>query len=509
MGFIFSRRKKEKKAAGGKVGGTQAATASIKSEKAEKAGSPDNAATRNRPQTLGELKASGYRSLPVREEMRRNLIEMIRAKKPIFRGIIGYDNTVIPQVENAVISGQNIIFLGERGQAKSRIMRLLVDLLDEAIPVIKGCEINDNPFSPICKYCRETVDRDGDNTKISWLPRHDRYGEKLATPDTTIADLIGDVDPIKVAEGRYLSDELTIHYGIIPRTNRGIFCINELPDLMERLQVGLFNLMEESDIQIKGYRVRLPLDVLLVASANPEDYTSRGRIITPLKDRFGAQIRTHYPFTIKDEIAIVEQEWQQFSDGEIKQYVPEYIKEVIAEITHLARKSTDIGQRSGVSVRVSIANLETVVSNAVRRAITLGEKLAVPRVSDLGYIIASTVGKVEMESFEETNETKIIDNLTMKAVVTVFNRHFEFDELEPVVKQFKGGFSVEVSDTMSAKSYVRYLKEIPGLAKIVRKITDSEAPEIVASIVEFIFEGLHLNKRLNKTKVEGKTVYRH
>jgi len=463
----------------------------------------------NRPKTIGELKASGYSPLPIREEMRRNLIALIKAKKPIFKGIIGYDNTVIPQVENAVLSGQNIIFLGERGQAKSRVMRLLVGLLDEAIPVIRGCEINDNPFTPICKACREKVAREGDGTEIAWLLRNDRYGEKLATPDTTIADLIGDVDPIKVAEGRYLSDELTMHYGIIPRTNRGIFCINELPDLAERLQVGLFNLLEEADIQIKGYRVRLPLDILLVASANPEDYTSRGRIITPLKDRFGSQIRTHYPVTIKDEITIVEQEWQQFKDGDVNFYVPDYIKEVIAEITNLARKNPDVSQRSGVSVRVSIANMETVVANAIRRAIMLGEKLAVPRISDLPYIIASTTGKLEVEGFEDKNEQKIIDDLTKRAVLIVFNRYFQFGELDPIVKHFNGAFNAETSDNMSAKLYTRYIKEIPGMAKAVKKMTDAETPETIASVVEFILEGAHLNKRLNKTKVEGRTIYKH
>jgi magnesium chelatase subunit I len=510
MGFLFKGHKKENNNTGEKESNKSLTSppleSPISSLKTEISGmSPAS----HKPRTLGELKASDYKPLSIREEMRHNLIALIKANKPIFNGIIGYDNTVIPQVENAVLSGQNIIFLGERGQAKSRVMRLLTGLLDEAIPVIRGCEINDNPFSPICKSCREKVARDGDNTEIAWLSRKDRYGEKLATPDTTIADLIGDVDPIKVAEGRYLSDELTMHYGIIPRTNRGIFCINELPDLAERLQVGLFNLMEEADIQIKGYRVRLPLDIVLVASANPEDYTSRGRIITPLKDRFGAQIRTHYPVTIKDEIAIVEQEWQRFNDGDVSFYVPDYVKEVIAEITHLARKSPDIGQRSGVSVRVSITNMETVVSNAIRRAITLEEKLAVPRISDLPYIVASTTGKVEMEGFEEKNEQKIIDDLTKKAVLIVFNRYFKFEELDLIVKQFNGGFNVETSDNMSAKSYLRYIKDIPGMAKAVKKMTDAETPEIIASVVEFILEGAHLNKRLNKTKVEGKTVYKH
>jgi magnesium chelatase subunit I len=518
---IFCAQKKEVKAVVNETRGAPVEEKFFPESRAEKTGNPKNVVlpriqkesqesrtmAQNKPGTIGELRASGYRPMSVKEEMRRNLISKIREKKPIFRGIIGYDDTVIPQLENAIISGQYIIFLGERGQAKSRIMRLLVDLLDEEIPVIKGCEINDNPFSPVCRSCREKVAAGGDDTEITWLPRQDRYSEKLATPDTTIADLIGDVDPIKVAEGRYLSDELTIHYGIIPRTNRGIFCINELPDLMERLQVGLFNLMEEGDIQIKGYRIRLPLDILLVASANPEDYTSRGRIITPLKDRFGAQIRTHYPVTIQDEMSIVDQEWQRFSTVESDYFVPQYMKEVIAEITQLARKSPDIGQRSGVSVRVSISNQETVVSNAIRRAIRLGEKLAVPRISDLSYIVASTIGKVEVESFEETNEEKLIGDLTRKAVIAVFNRYFQPGELEDVVKQFNGGFSVETSDVTGARSYVRYMKEISGMTKAVKKMTNSEAPEIVASTVEFILEGLHLNKRLNKNRVEGKTVY--
>jgi magnesium chelatase subunit I len=462
----------------------------------------------DRPATIGELKASGYRPLPIKEEMRRNLIAMVRKKQTIFPGIIGYDDTVIPQVENAIISGQDIIFLGERGQAKSRIIRLLVNLLDEVVPVVRGCEINDSPFAPVCRACREKIERDGDATEIAWLARQDRYGEKLATPDTTIADLIGDVDPIKVAEGRYLSDELTIHYGLIPRTNRGIFCINELPDLMERLQVGLFNLMEECDIQIKGYRIRLPLDVFLVASANPEDYTSRGRIITPLKDRFGSQIRTHYPTTIKDEIAIVDQEWRRFSGEGPDFHVPVFMKEIIAEITHLARRSPDIGQRSGVSVRISIANQETVVSNAIRRAVRLGEKLAVPRISDLSYIVASTTGKVELESFEDTDEQKLIDDMAKKAILAVFNRYYRPDQLENVVKQFTDGFSVETSDTLNSQSYVRNMKEIAGLAKAVKEVNASDTPEMVAAAVEFILEGLHLNKRLNKATVKGRTVYR-
>jgi magnesium chelatase subunit I len=463
---------------------------------------------KNKAKTIGELKTSGYQTVPIRQEMRRNLLNMIKSKKNLFPGIIGYDDTVIPEVENAIISGQDIIFLGERGQAKSRIMRSLVNLLDKEIPVIKGCEINDDPFDPVCKRCRNLVAEEGDATEIDWLPREERYGEKLATPDIAITDLIGDIDPIRVAEGRYLSDELTIHYGLIPRTNHGIFCINELPDLTERLQVGLFNLMEERDIQIRGYRIRLPLDVFLVASANPEDYTNRGRIITPLKDRYGAQVRTHYPATIDDEITIVEAERRQFTGDEFEHYVPKFMQEIITEITHLARKSTDINQRSGVSVRVSITNYETMLSNAIKRAVKLGEKLAVPRTSDLPYIRTSTSGKIELEGFDENKDDKIIEDLIRKAVLNVFNRYYRVHKLEEIVAQFNSGFSVAVSDTMSAKNYIRYVKEMMGLTEVIKVVNDSERPEAIASVIEFILEGLHLNRRLNKSKIEGKTVYR-
>jgi magnesium chelatase subunit I len=465
-------------------------------------------ARRGKAKNIGELKASGYRTVTIKEEMRHNLITAIRKKQDIFPGIVGYEDTVIPQVENAVISGQDIIFLGERGQAKSRLMRALVSLLDKEVPVIQGCEINDDPLAPICRYCRDRVAKEGDATPIEWLPRNDRYGEKLATPDISIADLIGDVDPIKVAEGRYLSDELAVHYGLIPRTNRGIFCINELPDLAERLQVGLFNLMEERDIQIRGYRIRLPLDIFLVASANPEDYTNRGRIITPLKDRFGAQARTHYPTTSEQEISIMDMERKTFPEDEVETLTPDYMKEIIAEVTHLGRKSPEINQRSGVSVRISIANFETILSNAIRRAVSLGEKLAVPRIADLPHIHSSTGSKIELEGFEEAKEGKIIDDLIRKAVLAVFNRHYRVGDLEELVSQFREGFTAETSDMMGAKTYVRNAKEIVGLLEAVKTVTDSERPEVIASASEFVLEGLHVNKRLNKARQDGRTVYR-
>ena len=353
-----------------------------------------------RPATLGALRESGYEVLPVREEMRRNLIVKLEEGEDVFPGIVGFDETVIPQVENAILAGQDIILLGERGQAKSRIIRMLTSLLDEWTPVIEGAEIPENPFAPITAQGREIVTKDGEDTAINWLHRDARYGEKLATPDITIADLIGEVDPIKIAEGRYLSDELTIHYGLIPRTNRGIFSINELPDLAERIQVGLLNAMEERDIQIKGHKVRLPLDVIIVATANPEDYTNRGRIITPLKDRYGSQIRTHYPTTIRDEMRIMDFEHADLDMGTRKLVVPPYMKEIVAELTRHARKSPDISQRSGVSVRASIANYESLVANALRRALRCAEQDVVPRISDLPFVIPSLQGKVEFETVE-------------------------------------------------------------------------------------------------------------
>ncbi len=465
---------------------------------------------------IDELKAAGYTVSTVKAEMRRNLIQKIRTGEELFPGIIGYEETVIPQFENALLSGQDVILLGERGQAKTRMIRGLVNLLDEEIPAIAGCEINDNPFHPICKDCREKVKELGGRTEIVWVTRENRYGEKLATPDVTIADLIGEVDPIKVAEGRYLSDELTIHYGLIPRTNRGIFSINELPDLGEKIQVGLFNIMEERDVQIRGYKVRLPLDVYIVASANPEDYTNRGRIITPLKDRYGSEIRTHYPTSVEAEMRIMDQERTHFQeDGEFQIYIPPYLKEIIAELTALARKSPEINQRSGVSVRVSISNYENLVSNAMRRAIRLGETEVVPRVSDLPYILASTYGKVELESLEEDRGEGLIGKLMERAVLNTFNRYFQVQQFEDFLARFKGGFSIEVSEGMRSAAYQEKTKEMEphygemrGWIEGIKKLECDRNAAALASGLEFILEGLHLHRRLNKEKVSGKMSYR-
>jgi magnesium chelatase subunit I len=457
-----------------------------------------------RPRTVGELRESGYQALSVREEMRKNLIQKIRRGEEIFPGIVGYEDTVIPQVENAILSGQDIIFLGERGQAKTRMARGLINLLDDFIPVIAGCEINDHPYEPICKACRDKVEELGDGVEIAWLPRDRRYGEKLATPDITISDLVGEVDPVRVAEGRYLSDELTIHYGLIPRTNRGIFCINELPDLAERIQVGLLNIMEERDVQIRGYKIRLPLDVYVVASANPEDYTNRGRIITPLKDRVGSEIRTHYPRTLEHEMQIMESESNHFITEGMDIVFPQFMKEVIAEITQLARSSNDISQRSGVSVRVSISNFENVLSNASRRALRLKERQVAPRVSDLSAIIASTCGKIELDTVGDIKEERIVQKLINSAIMETFGDYFEVREFDQLLAGFERGLNVQVGDDLPSMEYVTQLSKVGGLSKAVDRLNGRGSPANIASAVEFILEGLHLNRRLNKDEVNGK-----
>ena len=461
----------------------------------------------SKPKTIGELRESGYEVLPVRQELRRNLIAKIKAEEELFPGIVGFDDSVIPQLENAILAGQDIILLGERGQAKSRLIRGMVSLMDDEVPIIAGCELNDDPYNPICTPCKVRIAENGDNVEIRWIGHEERYAEKLATPDVTVADLIGEIDPIKVAEGRYLSDEFTIHYGLIPRTNRGIFCINELPDLSERIQVSLFSLMEERDVQIKGYKIMLPLDVFLVCSANPEDYTNRGRIITPLKDRYGAQIRTHYPQTLDEEIKIVEQEHTRFDDVEEAVSVPHYMKELIAEITSLARRSPEINQRSGVSLRVSIANYETMVGNAFKRSLRLKENSA-PRISDLPAIMASTTGKVEMESVEEGREGKVIDELIKKAVINTFGRYFSAKEFDAVLTRFEEGVIVETGTEVLSETYAAKLPEMANLKEMVQRIETSDNPAAIASAIELILEGLHLNRRLNRDLSGGMIIYK-
>ncbi len=466
--------------------------------------------------TLGELRAAGWRSRSVKEELRANLLVRMAAGGAFLRGIVGFEDSVVPAIENAILAGHDLVFLGERGQAKTRMARMLVELLDPWLPVVEGGELNDDPFAPVSPAGCAIVAELGDATPVAWLPRNRRYAEKLATPDITIADLIGEVDPIKVAEGRYLSDVLTLHYGLIPRANRGIVAINELPDLAERIQVGLLNILEERDVQIRGFVVRLPLDLYVVASANPEDYTSRGRIITPLKDRLGSQIRTHYPRTLEHEMAIVRQEKRRFGaeDGVPVVVMPAFMEELVAELTHLARRSADISQRSGVSVRVSVANAEVLEAAALKRAVRLAEPVGAPRVSDLGAVIASTVGKVEVESVgDEAPEDRIVERLITKALHATFSRRVSLDELEGVIEAFEDGFSVETGDRTPSREYVGWMREVPGLAAAVQRlgaldVTDgAEEPAVVASAVEFLLEGLHLARRLNKDRIPGGTVY--
>jgi len=459
--------------------------------------------------TLGDLRRSGYRPERVRDELRRNLLARLARGERILPGILGYDDTVIPEIENAILSGHHIVFLGERGQAKSRMIRGLVDLLDERVPTVEGCEIHCDPLAPICRPCGDRIAAEGDTTPIRWLGREERYAEKLATPDVSIADLIGEIDPIKVAEGRYLADEKTIHYGLIPRTNRGIFAINELPDLMEKIQVGLFNLMEERDVQIKGFKIRLPLDVVVIASANPEDYTSRGRIITPLKDRFDVQIRTHYPRTPDEEIAIMEQEVAIGDRDGRPVRVPDFMKAILAQLTFEARRSPDVNQSSGVSVRVTLNNFETLIANAERRAVRLGESEIVPRLCDLHAIGASTLGKLELEyGGDDRDEAPPIERLVNRAVLAVFDRSVEIDRLRKVIEYFEGGWGVEVSDMMRAEEYLEGIRAIPGLREAIDGIGAFESPALMAAATELVLEGLHLHQKLNKDREGGRTTYR-
>ena len=464
-------------------------------------------------ENLGQLRTSGWTSVPVKEEVRRNAVKRIRSGEPLFEGVLGFENTVVPQLENALLAGHDIVFLGERGQAKTRIIRSCVDLLDEYMPIVAGSEIHDDPYKPVSKYAKDLLAADGDDTRIDWVHRSARFAEKLATPDTSIADLIGEVDPIKVAEGRYLSDELTLHYGLVPRSNRGLFSINELPDLAERIQVGLLNVLEERDVQIRGYRIRLPLDVMLFASANPEDYTNRGRIITPLKDRFGTQIRTHYPIETDTEVEIVEQEAQVFSSDTIDVSVPDFMAEIVATTSHLARESPHVNQRSGVSVRLSIANYETLVASAVHRTLRQGGIKAVPRIADLAALLPSTMGKIELESMDDGRDAEIIEHLVSAATVVVFKEALDHDQVRGVLEAFDQTEAVlHTGEDIADSDYLAMVEQMPALGDALTALgyapDDLSDSALVASGVEFVLEGLHLSKRLNKEALGASAVYR-
>jgi magnesium chelatase subunit I len=452
----------------------------------------------DRAATLGELRASGFSDRTVKEELRHNLLARMRGEDDLFPGIVGFDESVLPGLERGILAGHDLIFLGERGQAKTRLIRRMVDLLDEETPAIEGCEVNDHPFRPICARCRALVVERGDETPVSWIGREDRYAEKLATPDTSVADLIGDVDPIRVAEGRYLGDELTIHYGLVPRTNRGIVAVNELPDLPERIQVALFNILEERDVQIRGYRIRLPLDLLLVATANPEDYTHRGRIVSPLKDRFGTQVRTHYPESADEEIRIMDQEARPPA-GDLPVRVPVYLKEVLAALTQELRRSPNVNQRSGVSVRFSIGNLETIRAASVRRAARTGEPEAVPRPCDLPAVLDASLGRVEFDTVEEGREEEILMRALSQAILKMFRRRLAGFDFAPLLSRFGRGFAARTSDLTAADDFLGQFGELPGLAKLLSRLgVEEESPGSAASAVEFALEGLHLSRRLNK-----------
>ncbi len=466
------------------------------------------------PQTLGELQSSKefyearLKKRSVKDELRENLIARLKAKQTIFPGIVGYEDTVVPQIVNAVLSKQNFILLGLRGQAKSRILRGLTELLDEQMPYVSGCEIRDNPYHPLCKRCRDLIAEKGAATPIAYLHRRDRYVEKLATPDVTVADLVGDLDPIKAARsGQDLSSELTMHYGLLPRANRGIFAINELPDLAGKIQVALFNIMQEGDVQIKGYPVRLELDIVLAFSANPEDYTARGKIVTPLKDRIGSEIRTHYPETIEEGMAITAQEaWSE--RGSAKITVPQYLREVIEQVAFSAREDKKVDKRSGVSQRLPISTMELVVSNAERRALLHGEKLVVPRVSDLYAAMPGITGKLELEyEGEMRGADVVVRDLIRAAIGKIFDKYFSGTNTQQIEQWFNLGGTVRIDDDQPSQAILDELKQIQGMFAQLAPVSvkASDAPEIAVAAAEFLLEGMYAHKRLSRSEERGFT----
>ncbi len=465
------------------------------------------------PATLGELRSSGHAYRTVKQEIRENLLARMRAGQERFPGIVGFGGTVLPHVERALIAGHDIILLGERGQGKTRLIRTIAGLLDEWTPVIEGCEINDHPYAPVCSRCKRLAAAHGDALRVGWLRRDERYGEKLATPDTSVGDLIGDIDPVKVAEGRTLGDPETIHFGLVPRTNRGVFCLNELPDLAERIQVALLNVLEERDIGVRGYSLRLPLDILLVASANPEDYTNRGRIITPLKDRFGAEVRTHYPATLEDELSLIAQEaeisWEGRDPGAD---LPAHLLEVIARFTRLVRESPAADARSGVSARFAIAAAEAAAAAAVRRAALVPgarDEKPVARVCDLPGIVPTLRGKVEFEVSEEGREEEILAHLMRRAIADTFRARLGGADLSGLLDKFADGTTIESGELVSAGELLRRTGEVPGLAKIMRRLSMEGRESIgeAAAAIEFALEGLYLLRRLSKDTDNGVSVY--
>ncbi len=459
------------------------------------------------PATVGELRASGYADRTVKQEIAANAARRLADGLPVVDGLVGFDETVLPALETALLCGHDMILLGERGQAKSRILRSLVELLDERMPIVAGSEVNDHPYRPFSPAALTVLAEHGRDTPIAWVARRDRYAEKLATPDISVADLIGDVDPIKVAEGRYLSDDLTVHYGLVPRHNRGIVAINELPDLAERIQVALLNVLEERDVQVRGYSLRLPLDLLVVASANPEDYTNRGRIVTPLKDRFGSEIRTHYPRTASDEMAVMHAEATADTVDRTVE-VPAFLVEVLASFTRSLRAASEVDQRSGVSVRFSVANYETLVGAALRRALRAGEARAVARPVDLGQVLAAGLGKVEFETFEEGREAEILARLLQRSQLEVFRARMAGIDVSGLLSTFDEGAVVETSDVMPSAELLRQFDRIPGFAAMLAALdVHSESRELAASALEFVLEGLHLTRRLDRDAHSGGVRY--